>query len=88
MSAASSRKGRSSTLPTYGRRSTRKFPAGKTRGARSFLIDQLRGATMPAGIVKTNGRVEATRVDVAAEYAAAIRAAHWSSRVFSMAMTA
>ena len=33
------------------------------------LIDQLRGATMPAGIVKTNGRIEATQVDVAAKYA-------------------
>jgi HlyD family secretion protein len=33
------------------------------------LIDQLRGATMPEGIVKTNGRVEATQVDVAAKYA-------------------
>src|SRR5262245_54050 len=33
------------------------------------LIDQLRGATMPEGIVKTNGRVEATQVDIAAKYA-------------------
>ena len=33
------------------------------------LIDQLRGATMPEGIVKTNGRVEAVQVDVAAKYA-------------------
>jgi HlyD family secretion protein len=33
------------------------------------LIDQLRGSTMPEGIVKTNGRVEATQVDVAAKYA-------------------
>jgi HlyD family secretion protein len=33
------------------------------------LIDKLRGVDMPAGIVKTNGRIEATQVDVAAKYA-------------------
>jgi HlyD family secretion protein len=33
------------------------------------LIDQLRGATMPKGIAKTNGRIEATQIDVAAKYA-------------------
>ena len=32
------------------------------------LIDKLRGVDMPAGIVKTNGRIEATQVDVAAKY--------------------
>ena len=32
------------------------------------LIDKLRGADMPAGIVKTNGRIEATQVDIAAKY--------------------
>ena len=32
------------------------------------LIDKLRGADMPAGVVKTNGRIEATQVDVAAKY--------------------
>ena len=32
------------------------------------LIDKLRGANMPAGIVKTNGRIEATQVDIAAKY--------------------
>src|SRR5262245_12784256 len=32
------------------------------------LIDKLRGTTMPAGIVKTNGRIEATQVDIAAKY--------------------
>ena len=44
----------------------------KLRAAESklrTLIDQLRGATMPEGIVKTNGRVEATQLDVAAKYA-------------------
>jgi len=33
------------------------------------LIDQLRGATMPEGVAKTNGRIEATQVDVSAKYA-------------------
>jgi HlyD family secretion protein len=32
------------------------------------LIDKLRGVAMPAGIVKTNGRIEATQVDIAAKY--------------------
>jgi HlyD family secretion protein len=32
------------------------------------LIDKLRGADMPAGIVKTNGRIEAIQVDIAAKY--------------------
>ncbi len=33
------------------------------------LIDRLRGSTLPSGIVRTNGRIEATQVDVAAKYA-------------------
>src|SRR5262249_57324243 len=32
------------------------------------LINHLRGRDMPEGIVKTNGRIEATQVDVAAKY--------------------
>src|SRR5258708_11321282 len=32
------------------------------------LIDKLRGADMPAGVVKTNGRIEATQLDIAAKY--------------------
>jgi HlyD family secretion protein len=32
------------------------------------LIDKLRGVDMPAGVVKTNGRIEATQVDIAAKY--------------------
>jgi HlyD family secretion protein len=32
------------------------------------LINRLRGRDMPEGIVKTNGRLEATQVDVAAKY--------------------
>ena len=33
------------------------------------LIDWLRGLTMPAGIVKAEGRIEATQVDVSTKYA-------------------
>ena len=32
------------------------------------LLDRLRGNRMPEGIFKTNGRLEATEVDVAAKY--------------------
>src|SRR5271166_2763990 len=33
------------------------------------LIDWLRGLTMPAGIVKAEGRIEAMQVDVSSKYA-------------------
>ncbi|GGF66952.1 hemolysin secretion protein D [Azorhizobium oxalatiphilum] len=33
------------------------------------LIERLRGDTMPEGIIKTNGRIEATQVDVSSKYA-------------------
>ncbi len=33
------------------------------------LIAKLRGETLPAGIVKSNGRIEATQVDVSSKYA-------------------
>src|SRR5262249_13537353 len=33
------------------------------------MIDDLRGTSIPKGITKTNGRIEATQVDVAAKYA-------------------
>ena len=32
------------------------------------MLDRVLGKTMPEGIVKTNGRIEATQVDVAAKY--------------------
>src|SRR5262245_64642952 len=32
------------------------------------LIERLRGAAMPEGIAKSNGRIEATQVDVSAKY--------------------
>jgi len=33
------------------------------------LIDKLRGSDMPEGVAKTNGRIEATQVDISAKYA-------------------
>jgi HlyD family secretion protein len=44
-------------------------PFEKARTAVETLINRLRGRDMPEGIVKTNGRVEATQVDVSAKYA-------------------
>jgi HlyD family secretion protein len=43
-------------------------PLEKARTAVETLINRLRGKDMPEGIVKTNGRIEATQVDVAAKY--------------------
>jgi len=40
----------------------------RARTAVESLINRLRGRDMPEGIVKTNGRIEATEVDVAAKY--------------------
>jgi HlyD family secretion protein len=44
-------------------------PLDRARTAVETLINRLRGRDMPEGIVKTNGRIEATQVDVAAKYA-------------------
>jgi HlyD family secretion protein len=43
-------------------------PLEQARKAVETLINRLRGRDMPEGIVKTNGRLEATQVDVAAKY--------------------
>jgi HlyD family secretion protein len=43
-------------------------PAEEVKKAIDTLITRLRGRTMPEGIVKSNGRIEATEVDVAAKY--------------------
>jgi HlyD family secretion protein len=43
-------------------------PVEKARTAVETLLNRLRGRDMPNGIVKTNGRIEATQVDVAAKY--------------------
>lgn len=44
-------------------------PLEKARTTVETLINRLRGRDMPEGIFKTNGRVEATQVDVSAKYA-------------------
>ncbi|MDC7789058.1 HlyD family efflux transporter periplasmic adaptor subunit [Rhodoplanes sp. TEM] len=43
-------------------------PAARAEAAVRDLIARLRGNRLPAGIVKSNGRIEATQVDVAAKY--------------------
>src|SRR4029078_2795260 len=43
-------------------------PVARARKDLESLIARLRGRDMPEGIVKTNGRLEATEVDVAAKY--------------------
>ena len=48
------------------------FPPIAPAHAQGFvknLIARLRGETLPAGIVKSNGRIEATQVDVSSKYA-------------------
>jgi len=40
----------------------------KTKSKVRNLLDRVLGRAMPEGIVKTNGRIEATQVDVAAKY--------------------
>ncbi len=48
--------------------SNQQNPLEKARTAVETLINRLRGRDMPEGIVKSNGRLEATEVDVAAKY--------------------
>jgi HlyD family secretion protein len=55
-------------LPSAQAQSNRQDPFDKARTAVETLINHLRGKDMPDGIVKTNGRIEATEVDVAAKY--------------------
>jgi len=43
-------------------------PTAEAKSRIRTLLDRIRGRTMPEGIVKTNGRLEATQVDVAAKY--------------------
>jgi len=44
------------------------IPAAQAKGPVRNFIARLLGETLPDGIVKTNGRIEATQVDVAAKY--------------------
>ncbi len=43
-------------------------PAAEAKSRVRSLLDRLAGRTMPEGIFKTNGRIEATQVDVSAKY--------------------
>jgi len=43
-------------------------PTAQAKSKVRSLFDRLLGETLPDGIVKTNGRIEATQVDVAAKY--------------------
>ena len=44
-------------------------PSAHAQGPIRNLIARLRGQTLPEGIVKSNGRIEATQVDVSSKYA-------------------
>jgi HlyD family secretion protein len=55
-------------IPSAQAQSVEKSPAERARSVVEDLIARLRGRTMPQGIVKSNGRIEATEVDVAAKY--------------------
>jgi HlyD family secretion protein len=44
-------------------------PSAHAQGLIRDLIARLRGQTLPEGIVKSNGRIEATQVDVSSKYA-------------------
>jgi HlyD family secretion protein len=57
-----------SKLRTAQAQRTQKSPADQLRSQVETLIARLRGRDMPEGIVKSNGRIEATQVDVAAKY--------------------
>jgi HlyD family secretion protein len=43
-------------------------PPAEAKSKVRSLLDRMLGKSMPEGIVKTNGRIEATQVDVAAKY--------------------
>ena len=58
----------SSLIDTAQAQSAQQNPLEKARTAVETLINRLRGRDMPEGIVKTNGRLEATQVDVSAKY--------------------
>src|SRR5262249_22125939 len=57
-----------STQGVSRRQPAQKTPADQLRSQVETLINRLRGRDMPDGIVKSNGRIEATQVDVAAKY--------------------
>ena len=68
--AAASSGGRNGSILIASARaqSSEQTPVDKAREAVETLINRLRGIDMPEGNVKTNGRIEATQVDVSAKY--------------------
>jgi HlyD family secretion protein len=54
--------------------SPQQSPLERARTAVENLINRLRGRDMPEGIVKANGRLEATQVDVSAKYSGRLAA--------------
>jgi HlyD family secretion protein len=61
-------------LPFAAQAQSQQNPLEKARTAVETLINHLRGRDMPEGIVKTNGRLEATQVDVSAKYSGRLSA--------------
>jgi HlyD family secretion protein len=55
-------------IPSAQAQSAPPNPVEEARKKVESLIAKLQGRTMPEGIIKSNGRVEATEVDVAAKY--------------------
>src|SRR6266568_5425193 len=55
-------------VPAAKAQRAQKSPTDQLRSQVETLINRLRGRDMPEGIVKSNGRIEATQVDVAAKY--------------------
>jgi HlyD family secretion protein len=74
---AGSMLGASKNIPlvaTAQAQSPQQSPLERARTAVETLINRLRGRDMPEGIVKTNGRLEATQVDVSAKYSGRLAA--------------
>lgn len=59
---------RSPSIGTAYAQSNEQNPLERARISLETLINRLRGRDMPDGIVKSNGRLEATQVDVSAKY--------------------
>ena len=77
LSIAGTTSGFSDSAPpvrTVQAQSPQQNPLERARTAVETLINRLRGRDMPEGIVKTNGRIEATQVDVSAKYSGRLAA--------------
>jgi HlyD family secretion protein len=57
------------SISTEPKRGLSLTPSAHAQGIIRNLIARLRGQTLPDGIVKSNGRIEATQVDVSSKYA-------------------